>query len=156
MPVGAFGGRRDIMETVAPLGPVYQAGTLSGNPVGMAAGIETLRLIQAPGFYEALDRSTQRLVSGLQEVAAQHGVPFHAHGLGGMFGMFFSAQQKICRYTDVTACNLDHFKAFFKGMLARGQYFAPSSYEAGFVSAAHTDVDIDDTIATAKEVFATF
>ncbi|NNF17577.1 MAG: glutamate-1-semialdehyde 2,1-aminomutase [Gammaproteobacteria bacterium] len=156
MPVGAFGGRRDIMATIAPQGPVYQAGTLSGNPVGMAAGIETLRLIQVPGFYDALSRTTLRLTEGLERSAAKYGVPLSTNQLGGMFGVFFSDLDDISCYDDVAACNADHFKAFFAAMLAHGQYFAPSSYEAGFVSAAHTEGDIDSTIDAAQKVFAKF
>lgn len=156
MPVGAFGGRREVMESIAPLGPVYQAGTLSGNPLGMAAGIETLTHIQAPGFYDDLEKITQRLVSGLEAAAAEYSVPLSAHCTGGMFGVFFSNEKNIRTYDQVAACNIDHFKQFFKGMLARGHYFAPSAYEAGFVSSVHTAEDINGTIAAAREVFATF
>ncbi len=156
MPVGAFGGRRNIMEHVAPLGPVYQAGTLSGNPLGMAAGIETLTHIQAPDFYSDLENMASRLVNGFKDAAAQHGVPLQAHCMGGMFGVFFSDEDNINSYAKVTRCNLEHFKQFFRGMLERGQYFAPSAYEAGFISGAHTKADVDGTIEAAKSVFATF
>ncbi len=156
MPVGAFGGRRDIMEHIAPLGPVYQAGTLSGNPLGMAAGIETLTHIQAPGFYANLEHMASRLVEGLKGAAAEHGVPLQGHAMGGMFGVFFSDDPHISSFDQVKACNIEHFKQFFRGMLKRGHYFAPSAYEAGFISATHTEADVDETIAAARSVFASF
>ncbi|MGB0129749.1 MAG: glutamate-1-semialdehyde 2,1-aminomutase [Rhodocyclaceae bacterium] len=152
MPVGAFGGRRDIMGKIAPLGPVYQAGTLSGNPVAMAAGLATLRLIQAPGFYERLSASTRSLVEGLQGAAKEQGVTFSAQSVGGMFGLYFRATPPAT-YAEVMECDKEAFNRFFHAMLVRGVYFAPSAFEAGFVSAAHTDSDIVATVAAASKVF---
>jgi len=153
MPVGAFGGKREIMERLAPLGPVYQAGTLSGNPVAMAAGLKTLELISQPGFYETLTAKTERLTAGL-ETAAQHaGIPFTTNSVGGMFGLFFSADDQISTFAEVMQCNQERFKHFFHAMLAQGVYLAPSAFEAGFVSMAHSDVDLDATISKAAEVF---
>jgi glutamate-1-semialdehyde 2,1-aminomutase len=153
MPVGAFGGRRDIMERIAPLGPVYQAGTLSGSPVAVAAGLETLRLIEAPGFYERLGALATRLVNGLTGAAREVGVEFSAQSVGGMFGVYFSAQPPKC-FADVMTSDRERFNRFFHAMLQQGHYFAPSAFEAGFVSAAHTEADIDATIAAARSVFA--
>jgi glutamate-1-semialdehyde 2,1-aminomutase len=155
MPVGAFGGRRDIMEHIAPLGPVYQAGTLSGNPVAMAAGLATLDGLAAPGFHARLAASTDRLVHGLRDAAQRVGVPLATNHVCGMFGIFFTAAQHVNSYAAATACDVDRFKRFFHGMLAEGVYLAPSAFEAGFVSAAHTDADIDATVAAAARVFAT-
>lgn len=155
MPVGAFGGRRDIMEMIAPSGPVYQAGTLSGNPVAMAAGLKTLELLKAPGLYENLYARTEELVNGLQQAADDAGIPFTTNHVGSMFGFFFTEENKITNFTQVMACNIPRFNQFFHGMLERGFYFAPACYEAGFMSAAHTKEDIAATIAAAKEVFAT-
>ncbi len=153
MPVGAFGGKREIMERLAPLGPVYQAGTLSGNPVAMAAGLKTLELISQPGFYETLTAKTERLTAGL-ETAAQHaGIPFTTNSVGGMFGLFFSAADQIATFAEVMQCNQERFKHFFHAMLAQGVYLAPSAFEAGFVSMAHSDADLDATISKAAEVF---
>ncbi|WP_411727887.1 glutamate-1-semialdehyde 2,1-aminomutase [Methyloglobulus sp.] len=154
MPVGALGGQRKIMEYLAPLGPVYQAGTLSGNPVAMAAGLKTLELIAAPGFYESLSTKTEKLTSGLQERAKQAGIAFTTNSVGGMFGLFFSKEEKITRFAQVMACELALFKRFFHAMLAEGVYLAPSAFEAGFVSAAHTDADLEQTLAVAEKVFA--
>jgi len=153
MPVGAFGGRRDIMECIAPLGSVYQAGTLSGSPVAVAAGLASLRILDEPGFYERLEATAERLVSGLQAAAAEAGVRFRADSIGGMFGVYF-ADAVPASYAEVTACDKDTFNRFFHAMLEAGHYFAPSAFEAGFVSIAHTDADIDATIAAAREVFA--
>jgi glutamate-1-semialdehyde 2,1-aminomutase len=155
MPVGAFGGRRDIMEHIAPLGPVYQAGTLSGNPVAMAAGLATLDGLAAPGFHARLAASTDRLVHGLRDAAQRVGVPLATNHVCGMFGIFFTAAQHVNSYAAATACDVDRFKRFFHGMLAEGVYLAPSAFEAGFVSAAHTDADIDATVSAAREVFKT-
>jgi glutamate-1-semialdehyde 2,1-aminomutase len=155
MPVGAFGGRRDIMEHIAPLGPVYQAGTLSGNPVAMAAGLATLEGVAAPGFHAKLAALTDRLVHGMQVAAQRAGVPFATNHVCGMFGLFFTSDRRVTSYTEATACDVERFKKFFHGMLAEGVYFAPSAFEAGFVSAAHTDADIDATVAAAARVFAT-
>jgi glutamate-1-semialdehyde 2,1-aminomutase len=155
MPVGAFGGRRDIMEHIAPLGPVYQAGTLSGNPVAMAAGLATLDGLAAPGFHARLAASTDRLVHGLRDAAQRVGVPLATNHVCGMFGIFFTAAQHVNSYAAATACDVERFKRFFHGMLAEGVYLAPSAFEAGFISAAHTDADIDATVAAAARVFAT-
>jgi glutamate-1-semialdehyde 2,1-aminomutase len=155
MPVGAFGGRRDIMEHIAPLGPVYQAGTLSGNPVAMAAGLATLDGLAAPGFHARLAASTDRLVHGLRDAAQRAEVPLATNRVCGMFGIFFTAAQHVNSYAEATACDVERFKRFFHGMLAEGVYLAPSAFEAGFVSAAHTDADIDATVAAAARVFAT-
>ncbi|MEW7981701.1 MAG: glutamate-1-semialdehyde 2,1-aminomutase [Candidatus Sedimenticola endophacoides] len=149
MPVGAFGGRREIMENIAPLGPVYQAGTLSGNPVAMAAGLKTLELISAPGFFEALGAKAERLVSGLTGAARAAGIPLTSNQVGGMFGIFFSDAEKVTNYTQATACDQERFKSFFHAMLEHGVYLAPSAFEAGFVSAAHSDADIQATIDAA-------
>lgn len=154
MPVGAFGGKREIMEKIAPLGPVYQAGTLSGNPVAVAAGLATLREIQAPGFYEALATRTRALTDGLCAAAARQGIAFSAQAVGGMFGVYFSAQAPTS-YAEVMACDKDRFNRFFHAMLEKGVYLAPSAFEAGFVSAAHSDADIAATVAAAEAVFAT-
>ena len=154
MPVGAFGGRRDVMERLAPLGPVYQAGTLSGNPVAMIAGITTLDLVSAPGFHLKLAASTDELIRRLSESARHAGIPLATNHVCGMFGLFFTAERSVDSYAKVMACDAGRFKRFFHGMLAEGVYFAPSAYEAGFMSAAHTDADIDATIAAAARVFA--
>ena len=155
MPVGAFGGSRKIMEHLAPLGPVYQAGTLSGNPVAMAAGLKTLELISAPGFYESLTDKTTQLLSGLEQRAEQDGIAFTTNQVGGMFGLFFSEEKHISRFAQVMQCNQDRFKRFFHGMLEQGVYLAPSAFEAGFVSATHTDADIAATLDAATAVFKT-
>ena len=152
MPVGAFGGKREIMEKIAPLGPVYQAGTLSGNPVAVAAGLATLRLVQQPGFYADLTRKTKALCDGLTAAAARHGVAFSAQSVGGMFGLYFRAACPTS-YAEVMTCDKDAFNRFFHAMLDAGHYFAPSAFEAGFVSAAHTDADIAATVAAAEAVF---
>jgi glutamate-1-semialdehyde 2,1-aminomutase len=154
MPVGAFGGRGEIMEHLAPLGPVYQAGTLSGNPVAMAAGLATLDLVSAPGFYDRLTTQTGRLVHGLVATAQRHGVPMTQNHVGGMFGIFFSDAEQVDSYQQVTACDLPRFKHFFHGMLEHGVYLAPSAFEAGFMSSAHSDADIDATLAAADAVLA--
>ncbi|HQU48491.1 MAG TPA: glutamate-1-semialdehyde 2,1-aminomutase [Casimicrobiaceae bacterium] len=153
MPVGAFGGRRDIMEKIAPLGPVYQAGTLSGNPVAVAAGLATLKLTEAPGFYEALAAKTRALVDGLEAAAKQAGVAFRANAVGGMFGLYF-APSVPASYDAVMACDKERFNRFFHAMLGAGVYFAPSAYEAGFVSVAHSDADIAQTVRSAERAFA--
>jgi glutamate-1-semialdehyde 2,1-aminomutase len=153
MPVGAFGGRRAIMEKIAPLGPVYQAGTLSGNPVAVAAGLATLALTRAPGFYEALEARTRALTDGLARAAGQQGIAFSAQSVVGMFGLYF-APRVPQSYADVMACDVARFNRFFHAMLGAGIYLAPSAYEAGFVSAAHAGRDIEQTIAAAAEAFA--
>jgi len=154
MPVGAFGGRRAIMECIAPLGPVYQAGTLSGNPVAMAAGLATLDGLDAPGFHAALAATTDRLVHGIKAAADSAGVPLATNHVCGMFGLFFTSAPRVTTYAEATTCDVERFKRFFHGMLAEGVYLAPSAFEAGFVSAAHSDADIDATIAAAARVFA--
>jgi glutamate-1-semialdehyde 2,1-aminomutase len=153
MPVGAFGGRKEIMDFIAPDGPVYQAGTLSGNPVAMAAGLTTLKLVSEPGFYERLGDQTARLVTGLDEAAGDTGIPLCTQNVGAMFGVFFTEDKPVTRFQQVTACDLERFKRFFHGMLNQGIYLAPSAFEAGFVSAAHTDQDIDATVDAARRVF---
>jgi glutamate-1-semialdehyde 2,1-aminomutase len=152
MPVGAFGGRRDIMQMIAPLGPVYQAGTLSGNPVAMAAGLATLKLIQASGFYDRLGATARRLTDGLAAVAREQGVTFSAQAVGGMFGLYFRTAVPQT-YGEVMECDKEAFNRFFHAMLVKGVYFAPSAFEAGFVSAAHTAADIDETVAIAARIF---
>ena len=154
MPVGAFGGRRDIMEYIAPTGPVYQAGTLSGNPVAMAAGLKTLELISANGFYENLTRKTSQLVDGMLQAAQQADIPMTANTVGGMFGLFFTSHETVTNFAEVTQCDVERFRAFFHGMLDEGVYLAPSAFEAGFVSAAHTDEDLQQTLAAATKVLA--
>ncbi|SDV47749.1 glutamate-1-semialdehyde 2,1-aminomutase [Chitinasiproducens palmae] len=153
MPAAAFGGRADIMQRISPLGPVYQAGTLSGNPLAVAAGLATLRLIQTDGFYERLGTATTRLVEGLAAAAREAGVPFASASVGGMFGIYFSDQAPAC-FADVQHSDTARFNAFFHAMLDAGVYFAPSAYEAGFVSSAHDDALIDETIAHARSAFA--
>ena len=152
MPVGAFGGRQDIMDMLAPLGPVYQAGTLSGNPVAMAAGIATLSELSQPGFYDALNAATERFVSGMVSAASDAGVSIQGVSRGGMFGLFF-ADQPVNSFAEVTACDEEVFKRFFHLMLDRGIYLAPSMYEAGFVSSKHSESVISTTLAAAKEAF---
>ena len=154
MPAAAFGGRADIMSSIAPDGPVYQAGTLSGNPVAMAAGLATLEKIDEPGFYAALSQRTQQLTDGLAAAAREAGIPMTTENAGGMFGFVFSDDGPIRRFDQVAAANIDRFKAFFHGMLGAGVYLAPSAYEAGFVSAAHGEEEIAATLAAAKKVFA--
>jgi glutamate-1-semialdehyde 2,1-aminomutase len=153
MPVGAFGGRRDIMERIAPLGPVYQAGTLSGNPLAMAAGQATLAGVAVPGFHASLEKKTQQLMDGLNAAARDARVPFVTNHVCGMFGLFFSARP-VRSFADVMACDVERFKRFFHAMLEAGIYLAPSAFEAGFISAAHSDADIAATIAAARGAFA--
>jgi len=153
MPVGAFGGRRDVMERLAPLGPVYQAGTLSGNPVSMAAGIATLELLSTPGFHERLGTQTDTLIAGLRAAAARAGVALATNHVCGMFGFFFSEEPVVDAYAKVMASDAAHFNRFFHAMIAAGVYFAPSAYEAGFLSAAHTSADIEATVAAAERAF---
>jgi glutamate-1-semialdehyde 2,1-aminomutase len=153
MPVGAFGGRRDVMEHIAPLGPVYQAGTLSGNPVAMAAGLATLDAIKAPGFHDQLAAKTTHLMEGLQNVAKLAGVALATNHVCGMFGLFFTDKTPVRYFREVMACDVERFKRFFHGMLEEGIYLAPSAFEAGFLSAAHSPADIEATIAAAKKVF---
>jgi glutamate-1-semialdehyde 2,1-aminomutase len=153
-PAAAFGGRAAIMQKIAPLGPVYQAGTLAGNPVAMTAGLATLELVSAPHFYADLANLTQQLVTQLKATASAHNVPFYATAIGSLFGCFFTDISPIEREADVKRCNQQLFKQFFHGMLKRGVYLAPSAYEVGFVSAAHGQLEINRTLAAAAEVFA--
>ncbi len=153
LPTAAFGGRRDIMQCLAPLGAVYQAGTLSGNPLSIAAGLATLKLVQAPDFYPRLAQMTRTLTDGLAASAKKHGIPFCAQSIGGMFGLYFSRAIPTS-YTEVMACDKNAFNRFFHAMLDKGIYLAPSAFEAGFVSAAHTEADIAQTIAVADAIFA--
>ncbi len=155
MPVGAFGGKRTLMEHLAPLGPVYQAGTLSGNPVAMTAGLTTLELVSKPGFFTDLEAKTTTLVEGLTRKARAAGIPLTTNYAGGMFGFFFSEEERVTHYAQATACNMDHFRAFFHGMLAEGIYLAPSAFEAGFISSAHNETDLEVTLAGAEKVLAT-
>jgi glutamate-1-semialdehyde 2,1-aminomutase len=152
LPVGAFGGKRDIMEQVAPLGPVYQAGTLSGNPLAVAAGIATLRLLQEPGVYERLEEMSQRLYDGLQAAAQRAGVPVYMTRIGSMFCPFFTARP-VTDYASARAADTARFQRFFHSMLEAGVYLAPSQFEAGFVSTAHTERDIDRTIEASQRAF---
>ncbi len=154
MPAAAFGGRADIMASIAPDGPVYQAGTLSGNPVAMAAGLETLEQIDRPGFYEALGERTQQLVNGLAAAAQDAGIPLAVEQAGGMFGFVFTDGGPVRSFSQVSAADIERFKLFFHGMLAEGIYLAPSAYEAGFVSAAHGNDEIEQTLAAAAKVMA--
>jgi glutamate-1-semialdehyde 2,1-aminomutase len=154
MPVGAFGGRRDIMARLAPVGPIYQAGTLSGNPVAMAAGIATLNLVAAPGFHSRLATLTDSLVQGLRAAAAAAGVPLASNHVCGMFGFFFTNQPTVASFADVMTSDVERFRRFFHLMLDAGVYFAPSAFEAGFMSAAHSPADIAATVAAAADGFA--
>ena len=154
MPVGAFGGKREFMELVAPSGPVYQAGTLSGNPVAMAAGLANLELISKPGFFEDLGARTSRLVVGVAAAAADAGVPLQTTQVGGMFGLFLTDAERVVNFAEAGSCDVEAFKAFYHLMLDRGVYLAPSAFEAGFVSSAHTAEHIEATVAAARESFA--
>jgi glutamate-1-semialdehyde 2,1-aminomutase len=153
LPVAALGGRRDLMQWLAPTGPVYQAGTLSGNPVAIAAGLATLKLVQAPGFFDRLGATTRTLCSELTAAARESSIPFCADNVGGMLGLYFRSAPPAS-YAEVMQCDKEMFNRFFHAMLAQGVYFAPSAYEAGFVSAAHGDADIEKTVSAAKRVFA--
>lgn len=155
MPVGAFGGKREIMEHLSPLGPVYQAGTLSGNPLAMAAGLKTLELISADGFFEALEQKVALLTDGILQAAKEHNIPMACNRIGGMFGLFFTDADKVESFAQVSACDGERFNKFFHGMLQEGVYLAPSSYEAGFVSSAHRESDLEVTIKAARKVLAT-
>ncbi len=153
MPVGAYGGLRDLMAQIAPSGPIYQAGTLSGNPVAMAAGLAMLELIQAPGFHDALEAKTHALCDGLEAAAGDAGISFTTQRVGGMFGLFFS-NEKVDTFAQATACDAAAFNRFFHAMLERGVYLAPSAFEAGFMSSAHDDAVIEQTIEAARAAFA--
>ena len=152
MPVAALGGRREIMEYLAPVGPVYQAGTLSGNPVAMAAGLATLDIVATPGFHDGLTTKTATLCEGILTEAQAAGIPMTANRVGGMFGLFFTDADEVTCFADVMACDVERFKRFFHGMLEAGVYLAPSAFEAGFVSAAHGDTEIKQTVTTAGRV----
>ena len=153
MPVGAFGGKENIMNHIAPDGPIYQAGTLSGNPVAMSAGLTTLNLISSEDFFNSLEYKTKILVDGITKSAEKIGVPLAMNYVGGMFGLFFTNEKTIDSFKKVTNCNKEHYNIFFHGMLEEGIYLAPSSYEAGFVSSSHSDDDIKLTIDTAEKIF---
>ena len=155
MPAAAYAGRADVMASVAPDGPVYQAGTLSGNPVAMAAGLKTLELIDDDAFWITLSAKTQKLVDGLAGAAADAGIPVAVENEGGMFGMVFTDDGPVRTYAQVAAADIDRFRRFFHGMLDHGIYLAPSAFEAGFVSIAHSDEDLEETLAAAKKVFDT-
>ncbi|MCP1315252.1 glutamate-1-semialdehyde 2,1-aminomutase [Halomonas sp. 707D7] len=154
MPVGAFGGRRDIMQNLSPMGPIYQAGTLSGNPLAMAAGVTLLQKLREPGFHEALAQRVRTLCTGLEERAAAAGVPMMTQSVGGMFGLFFTAQSRVDNFAQATACDPEVFRRFFGAMLDHGVYLAPSAFEAGFMSSAHTPEDIQKTLDAAEKAFA--
>lgn len=153
MPVGAFGGRRDIMSKLSPLGAVYQAGTLSGNPIAMAAGLKMMEIISRNDFYPILNTKTTKLVQGIAAAAKEVQIPFTTTQVGGMFGLFFTSESRVTSYQQATACDVPKFNQFFHGMLERGIYLAPSAFEAGFMSTAHSEEDINTTIAAAREIF---
>ncbi len=154
LPVGAFGGRQDIMSYIAPLGPVYQAGTLSGNPVAMTAGSMMLDIVSQDGFYTDLSHKTSQLVKGLSEIAKSNNIPFHTVHVGGMFGVFFTEAKQINNFDDLSACNEQHFKQFFHSMLEQGVYLAPSAYEAGFISSKHDEITLNKTLKAAALAFS--
>ena len=155
MPVGAFGGKREIMEHIAPTGPVYQAGTLSGNPIAMAAGLKNLEIISSAGFYDRLNEKVVKLTEGLKERAKATDIGLTTNEVGGMFGVFFTDAEKVTNFAEVSKCDVERFKKFYHGMLEQGVYLAPSAYEAGFVSSAHTNEDIENTLNAAEAVFKT-
>ena len=154
MPVGAFGGKKSILTHIAPTGPIYQAGTLSGNPIAMAAGLAAMEQIAEPGLYEPIFNSTKALVEGFQAIADEHGIPFTTNHAGSMFGLFFTDVEKVVNYQQAINCNQERFKQFYHGMLDEGVYLAPASYEAGFVSKMHTQDIVDATLKAARTVFA--
>ncbi len=153
MPVGAFGGKKEIMDFIAPVGPVYQAGTLSGNPIAMAAGLKALELLSQGNLHQELEAKSKALCEGFQQAADEAGIPLTTNYVGGMFGFFFTTAESVNSYQQATECDLERFKQFFHLMLEEGVYLAPSAFEAGFVSSMHTDADIADTIAAATKVF---
>ncbi len=153
LPVGAYGGKREMMEQIAPCGPVYQAGTLSGNPLAMSVGIETLRMLSQPGFYDELAAKREKLVSGISEAAKEQGVNIQFNGIGSMFGIFFYAEP-VTDFESAGSSDLESFKVFFRALLKEGVYIAPSAFESGFVSAAHSKRDLEDTVAAAEKAFA--
>ena len=154
MPVGAFGGKAEIMRHISPDGPVYQAGTLSGNPVAMAAGLASLGEIEKEGLYEQLTQTTQILAEGFKKLANKHGIPMSVNYAGSMFGLFFTDVERVTNYQQAISCNTEQFNHFYHGMLENGVYLAPASYEAGFVSAAHSDEIVQQTLAIADKVLA--
>ena len=154
MPVGAFGGKREIMQQIAPSGPVYQAGTLSGNPVAMAAGLAALNQVKRPGLYEELSAATKTLAEGFKAIATRHGIPMTINYVGSMFGLFFTDVERVTNYQQAIGCNTEQFNAFYHGMLENGVYLAPASYEAGFVSAQHSPQVIQRTLDIAEKVLA--
>ncbi|HTN32594.1 MAG TPA: glutamate-1-semialdehyde 2,1-aminomutase [Marinobacter sp.] len=155
LPVGAFGGKREIMEQISPLGPVYQAGTLSGNPLAMCAGLATLNAISEPGFHDRLTEKTNAVRNGFLEAAKATGIPLAVQGAGAMFGFFFTSEPSVTRFDQVMKCDIERFKKFFQGMLKEGIYLAPSAFEAGFTSAALTEQDIEHTVSAARKVMST-
>ncbi|NRA82281.1 MAG: glutamate-1-semialdehyde 2,1-aminomutase [Gammaproteobacteria bacterium] len=154
MPVGAFGGRKDVMQYIAPTGPVYQAGTLSGNPIAMAAGLKALELLCQPGLHDSLSAKTKQVAEGFKAAANKHGIPMAINYVGAMFGFFFTEQEQVNCFEQVTKCNIEQFNTFFHLMLEEGVYLAPSAYEAGFLSTAHGEQEIADTLAAADRCFA--
>ncbi|MBW8183583.1 glutamate-1-semialdehyde 2,1-aminomutase [Shewanella nanhaiensis] len=154
MPVGAFGGRKDVMQFIAPTGPVYQAGTLSGNPIAMSAGLAQMEELCAEGLYEELAAKTKRIAEGFKAAANKHGIPMSINYVGGMFGFFFTEEEKVTRFDQVTQCDAEKFPEFYHGMLDEGVYLAPSAYEAGFLSMAHGEKELEETLAAAERVFA--
>ncbi len=154
LPVGAFGGKADLMDQIAPSGPVYQAGTLSGNPVALAAGLATLKLVSEPGFHERLGDYALRLTHELRAQADEAGIGLACNQVGGMFGLFFTDDAQVSNFAGVTACDSTRFKRFFHGMLNKGIYFAPSPYEAAFVSSAHGETELNATLEAARHVFS--
>ncbi len=156
LPVGAFGGRRDIMAYLAPQGPVYQAGTLSGNPIALTAGLTTLQLLREPDVYENLNKTTTYLMHGLKNIAEQFNLPLQTHQVGSLFGLFFTTEKTITHFEHVEQCNIEQFKKFFHGMLQKGVYLAPSAFESGFVSTLHTQSIIDQTLEAAHSVISNF
>ena len=155
LPVGAFGGKREIMEHISPLGPVYQAGTLSGNPLAMCAGLTTLNAISEPGFHDSLTKKTNAVRDGFKAAADAAGIPLAVQSAGGMFGFFFTEESSVTRFDQVMKCDVERFKKFFQGMLKEGVYLAPSAFEAGFTTAALSDADIEHTVNAAHKVMAT-
>jgi len=155
LPVAAFGGRHEVMNEIAPLGPVYQAGTLSGNPLSMASGLAMLSVLEADdSFYQNLSESTEYLVNGIVAAANTNNVPMTSNNVGGMFGLFFSSEEKVTNFSQASNCDIESFKKFYKSMIRQGVYFAPSAYECGFLSAAHTKNELDQTINAALTAFS--